>query len=97
MVMRYYSNAVSQASRWVAFGIMVAGFLLIGFGVLIYALPKFFAFLAAAMFFLAGVGCFGTAIRIFLAQQRIDNATDGGEPTVYRQNVRIHTQDHDDV
>ncbi len=97
MVMRYYSNAVSQASRAVASGIAVVGFLLIGFGVLIFALPKFFAFLAAVMFFLAGVGCFGTAIKIFLAQQRIDNAASSGEPTVYRQNVRIHSQDHDDV
>jgi len=97
MVMRFYSNAVSQASRTVASGIMVVGFLLIGFGVLIFALPRLLAFLAAAMFFLAGVGCFGTAIKIFLAQQRIDNATNAGEPTVYRQNVRIHTEHHDDV
>jgi len=97
MVMRFYSNAVSQASRTVASGIAIVGFLLIGFGVLIFALPQLFAFLAAAMFFLAGIACFGTAIRIFIAQQRIDNATGQQEPTVYRQNVRIHTEHHDDV
>ena len=96
MVMRYYSNAVSQASRAVASAIMVVGFLLIGFGVLIFALPKLFAFLAAAMFFLAGIGCFGTAVKIFWAQHHMNQNTDAGETTVYRQNVRIHTQHHDD-
>lgn len=97
MVMRFYTNAVSQASRAVASAVMVAGFLLIGFGVLIFALPRLFAFLAAAMFFLAGIGCFTTAVKIFWAQQRIDRATDGAEPTVYRQNVRLHNETRDDL
>ena len=97
MVIRYYTNAVSQASRAVASAIMVVGFLLIGFGVLIFALPKLFAFLAAAMFFLAGIGCFGTAVKIFWVQHHIDQTPDAGETTVYRQNVRIHTQHHDDL
>ena len=96
MVMRFYSNAVSQASRAVASTIMIVGFLLIGFGMLIFALPKLFAFLAAAMFFLAGTGCFATAIKIFWAQHRIDRYSD--EPTqVYRRNVRIHSEQRDDV
>ena len=96
MVLRFYSNAVSQASRSVASAIMIVGFLLIGFGVLIFALPKLFAFLAAAMFFLAGIGCFGTAVRIFMAQRRIDQMS-SDDPQVYRQNVRIHTEDHSDL
>jgi len=95
-VLRFYSSAVSQASRTVASAIMVVGFLLIGFGVLIFALPKLFAFLAAAMFFLAGIGCFTTAVKIFWVQQRIDRAT-GGETQVYRQNVRIHSETRDDL
>ena len=96
MVMRYYTNAVSQASRAVASAVMVVGFLLIGFGVLIFALPKLFAFLAAAMFFLAGIGCFTTAVKIFWAQQRMDKATGPGETQVYRQNVRIHSETRDE-
>jgi len=97
MVMRFYSNAVSQASRAVASAIMVAGFLLVGFGVLIFALPKLFAFLAAAMFFLAGIGCFTTAVKIFWAQHHMDQTTGPGETQVYRHNVRIHSETRDDL
>ena len=96
MVMRFYSSAVSQASRTVASAIMVVGFLLVGFGVLIFALPKLFAFLAAVMFFVAGIGCFGTAVKIFWAQHHIDQYSEES-PQVYRQNVRIHSEQHDDV
>ena len=96
MVLRFYSNAVSQASRSVASAIMIVGFLLIGFGMLIFALPRLFAFLAAAMFFMAGIGCFGTAVRIFWAQSRIDRMSND-EPQVYRQNVRIRTDEPHDL
>lgn len=96
MVFRYYTNAVSQASRSVASAVMVVGLLLIGFGVLIIALPELFAFLAAAVFFIAGAGCGLTAIRIFWAQRQIDRM-DSNQPQVYRQNVRIHTHNHTDL
>ena len=95
-MLRYYTNVVSQASRAVASTIAVVGFLLLGFGMLIFALPKLFAFLAAVMFFLAGVGCFATAIKIFWAQHQIDRHSD--QPTeVYRQNVRVRTYDDTDL
>ena len=96
MVLRFYSNALSQASRTVASAIMVVGLLLIGFGVLIAALPELFAYLAAAMFFIAGVGCGVTAIRIFWAQRQLEQM-DADETGVYRKNVRIHTDDHPDL
>lgn len=96
MVMRYYSNAVSQASRAVASTIMIVGMLLIGFAVLIMALPQLFAFLAAALFFVAGVGCGITGIKIFWAQHRVDRYSEESTQ-VYRQNVRIHSEQHDDV
>ena len=96
MPFRFYSSAMSQASRSVAAGIMIVGLLLIGFGVLIAALPEFFAYLAAFVFFLAGVGCGVTAFKIFWAQSRIDQMT-SDETQVYRKNVRIHTHDHHDL
>ena len=96
MALRFYSSALSQASRTVAAGIMIAGLLLIGFGVLIAALPEFFGYLAAVVFFIAGVGCGITAIRIFWAQHRLDQMTPD-EPRAYRKNVRIHTDDHHDL
>jgi len=93
MPFRVYSNALSQASRTVAAGIMVAGLLLVGVGMLIIALPEVFALLAAMVFFLAGIGCAITAIKIFWVQQRLDRAASREDADVYRDNVRIHTGD----
>jgi hypothetical protein len=95
MVFRYYSNALSQASRAVASTILIVGMLLIGFGVLIAALPELFAYLAAAVFFIAGVGCGVTALKIFWAQRRIDKAEEAGP---MRENVRVRqTEFFDDM
>lgn len=95
MVFRYYSNALSQASRTVASGILVVGMLLVGFGVLIAALPELFAYLAAILFFIAGIGCGITALKIFWAQHQVDKAQDQ-EPV--RHNVRVRqTEFYDDT
>jgi hypothetical protein len=90
MPFRFYTNVLSQASRSVASGIMVVGLLLIGFGVVIIALPQLFAYLAAMVFFVAGLGCAVTAIKIFWAGRRIDRVN-ADDLDVYRKNVRIHT------
>jgi len=96
MPLRYYSNVLSQASRTVAAGIMIVGLLLIGFGVLIIALPELFALLAAMAFFIAGAGCAITAIKIFWAQSRMDRfADDQMEP--YRENVRVRPRTPHDL
>ena len=89
MVFRYYSNAVSQATRGIANGVGIVGLLLIGFGTLILAIPELFIVLAAGIFFLAGFGCCFTALKIFLAQKRVERM-DQNMTGVYRQNVRIH-------
>ncbi|NLZ07601.1 MAG: hypothetical protein GXY19_20720 [Phycisphaerae bacterium] len=96
MTFRFYSNALSGASRSVASAIMIVGLLLIGFGVLIAALPEFFAYLAAGVFFVSGLGCGVIAIRIFWAQSRIDRGAQD-ETEVYRQNVRIHVRQPDEL
>ncbi len=95
MPFHFYTNMLSRASRSVAAGIMIIGLLLIGFGTLIMALPELFAYMAAAVFFLAGLGCAIAAIKIFWIQRQIDRFdTDSMEP--YRKNVRIHTGDRQD-
>jgi len=96
MSFRFYTNALSQVSKRVATGIFTVGLLLIGLGVIILALPEIFAFLAAAVFFVAGVGCAITAIKIFLVQRQLDkiNSDDSG---AYRKNVRIHTEEDYDA
>ncbi len=96
MPFRFYTNVLSQASRTVAAGIMIVGLLLMGFGVIIIALPELFALLAALVFFLAGVACAITAIRIFWAQRQLDKLH-SDDVDVYRENVRIHTRDPFDL
>ena len=83
---------LSQASRAVAASILVGGLLLIGFAMLIMALPELFAFLAAAVFFLAGLGCAITALKIFWAQRQLDKHL-SHDAHDYRENVVIHRRD----
>jgi protein-S-isoprenylcysteine O-methyltransferase Ste14 len=95
MSFRLWTNAICQASRGVAAWLFIVGLLLIGFGVIILALPEIFAFLAAAVFFIAGVGCAITAVKIFMAQRELDKAA-SDDSQDYRRNVRIHTEEYHD-
>ena len=93
MIFRYWTNTISQASKSVATGIFTLGLLLIGFGVIIAAFPEVFAYIAAAVFFVAGIGCGITAIKIFLAQKRLDKLADN-ESYGYRENVEIYNEQY---
>jgi hypothetical protein len=93
---RYYTNAISNASKSIAWWIFVFGLLLIGFGVLILALPELFAILGAIIFFIAGSGCVATALKIYMAQRHIDKITRDDDTEAYRKNVRIHVEDKDE-
>ena len=95
MSFRFYTNAVSQASKKVATGIFITGLLLIGFGFLIYILKEIFAILAAIVFCVAGAGCIITAVKIFLAQRKLDKINTD-DSTGYRENVHIHIEEHYD-
>jgi len=90
MPFRFYTNMLSRASRMMASGVLVIGLLLIGIGVLIVALPELFAYLAALVFFVAGLGCAVTAAKIYWVQRRLERLQ-ADDVDVYRQNVRIHT------
>ncbi len=97
MSFRFYTNAVSRASRAFAAGTFIIGLLLIGFGVLILALPDLFAFLAATVFFLGGIGCAITAVKIFLALRKLDKMSSNDSTTGCRKNVQIHIEEDFDV
>jgi hypothetical protein len=92
---RFYTNVISQASRSLAVGSFIVGLLLLGFGLLIYALPKLFAILAALVFFAAGTACIIAAVKIFVAQRRLNKMARGSDSS-YRENVSIHIEDHHD-
>ncbi len=95
MVFHYYTNAISGASRGLTRWLFALAVLLIGFGVLILTFPEVFAFLAALVFFIAGLGVGGTAIKIYLAQRRFEKMNPP-ESEPYRENVSIHTFKSDD-
>ena len=95
MSLRFYTNVISQASRNFAAGLFITGLLLIGFGFLVYILRDLFAVLASIVFFVAGVGCGITAVKIFWAQHKIDKMNSGGSPG-YRENVQIHVEEYRD-
>jgi len=95
MVFRFYTNAVSQASRKVAAGVFVTGLLLIGFGFLVYVLRELFAIIFAMLFFVVGIGCAVTAARIFWAQRRLEKMSRNNGAD-YRENVQIHIEEHYD-
>ncbi|MHC4546486.1 MAG: hypothetical protein ACYTDW_12280 [Planctomycetota bacterium] len=93
MSFRFYTNAISQASKSVAAGIFITGLLLIGFGFLIYVLKEIFAILAAIVFCVAGAGCLITAVKIFMAQRTLGKMS-SDETEGYRENVHIHIEEH---
>jgi hypothetical protein len=93
MSFRFYTNVISQASRNFAAGLFITGLLLIGFGFLIYVLRELFAILFAILFCVAGIGCGMTAIKIFLAQRKVDKMDSDEGMTDYRRNVRIHSEE----
>lgn len=88
------TNGISQVSRTVATGIFTFGLVLIGFGFAIYLLPRVFATLAAIIFFILGIGCLITAVKVFLIQRQL-NKLHSGNSGAYRKNVRIHEEDFD--
>jgi len=88
MPFRFYTNAVSQASKNAAAAVFIVGLLLVGFGVIIIALPELFATLAALVFFIAGVGCSVTGVKIFLLHKKLDKL-DEGQEREDRINVRV--------
>ena len=96
MSFRFYTNLISQASRSFASGVFIVGLVLIGFGVVILALPEIFAFLAAAVFFVVGLGCSATAVKIYLAQRRLNKMMQD-DSTAYRKNVQIHTEEYHEI
>ena len=95
MVFRFYTRQVSQATRGIAATVFIAGMLLIGFGMLIFALPQLFAYLAAGVFFLMGLSVIGHAVRLFFVASKMDRGMPAdqnqhGQAETYRKNVTAH-------
>jgi hypothetical protein len=92
MFFKFNANTFSQATKGIAKGSLVMGLLLIGFGMLVFILRDLFAFLAAAIFFLAGFSAIGYSIKVFWAGYKMKRGM-GNSPEAYRENVNVHIHD----
>ena len=81
-------NPFRQATQHMAKGSLVTGLFLIGFGMLVFILRDLFAFLAAAIFFIAGFSAIGYAIRLFILQWKMRK-----DKAVYREGVEVHFEE----
>jgi hypothetical protein len=86
--MFFDGNPFRQATRGLAKGSLITGLFLIGFGMLVFVLRDLFAFIAAAIFFLAGFSAIAYAIRLFILQWKMRN-----DKSVYREGVEVHFED----
>ena len=93
MFFRYYTNAISQATKAFAKGILLVGLLLIGLGALILALPELFAALVAALLIVVGLGFVITAGKMFLQNWKMQKQNPS-DSDAYRENVQIHIEEH---
>ena len=81
-------NPFRQATQGLAKGALVTGLFLIGFGMLVFILRDLFAFIAAAIFFMAGFSAIAYALRLFILQWKMRK-----DKAVYREGVEVHFED----
>lgn len=82
----FFSQPTSnQISGTLIKGSLLTGLFLIGFGMLVFILRDLFAFIAAAVFFIAGFSAIGYAVRMWIVRYKINRTGNDG-----RDNVTIH-------
>jgi hypothetical protein len=86
--MFFDGNPFRQAAKDAAKVSLFLGLFLIGFGMLVFVLRDLFAFIAAAIFFMAGFSAIGYALRLFILQWKMRKAKG-----VYREGVEVHFED----
>ena len=85
----FFSGPVEyQVGRTLAKSSLFGGLFLIGFGMLVFILRDVFAFLAAAIFFMAGLSAIGYAIRTWILLYKMKRSDNH-----YRENVTIRLDD----
>ena len=85
----FFSRPVSnQISSTLIRGSIFGGLFLIGFGLLVFVLRDLFAFLAAAIFFLAGFSAIGYGIRMWIVMYKVNK-----KDKTYRENVTVRYED----
>ncbi|OQY07830.1 MAG: hypothetical protein B6I25_00745 [Planctomycetales bacterium 4572_13] len=83
-------NPFRQATQGLAKGSLITGLFLIGFGMLVFILRDLFAFIAAAIFFMAGFSAIAYAIRLFILQWKMQK-----DKSAYREGVEVHFENND--
>ncbi len=85
---KFNSNPLTRATAGAAAAVFIIGMLLLGFALLIYALPDLFATLASLFFVLTGVSTIGVSIKLLIASKKIGDMSKHQD--AYRENVQIH-------
>ncbi len=88
----FSQDPFSRVTKGLAKGSLFTGLFLIGFGMLVFILRDIFAFLAAAIFFMAGFSAIGYAIRLYLAMRKLRGPEQKGK-NAHRENVQIHVEE----
>ena len=91
MFFRSNSNPFAEATRGIISFIFIVGLMLIGFGVLILAIPQVFVMIAAGIFFFAGLSVIGYAIKLFIAARRFNKASSPQDAK--RKNVKVRLEE----
>lgn len=78
----FIKDPFSQATGAMAKGALIVGLLLIGFGLLVFVLRDLFAFIAAAIFFMAGFSAIGYAIRLWIIQYKLRKSGRIAQPPI---------------
>ncbi|MGA0395442.1 MAG: hypothetical protein ACO3MW_15460 [Rhodospirillales bacterium] len=86
--MFFAGHPFRQATQGLAKGSLITGLFLIGFGMLVFVLRDLFAFIAAAIFFMAGFSAIAYAIRLFILQWKMRK-----DKAVYREGVEVHFEE----
>ena len=88
MFFRQYNSMLNEANKGFAKGMFILGLFLIGFAMLVWVLKEVFAFIAAGIFIIAGVGCLSAAVKAWLYNRRFKSSISQNEDGL-RKNVRI--------
>ena len=95
MFLRFQNFA--QNTKSAASSIFSLGLFFIVFGLLTILLSKIFIFIVAGLFFMIGIGCVSSAVKLFWNGRKFSGGDSAGKGSAFRENVRVHEPDDDDT
>lgn len=88
----YSSPFGNNAGKSLPKGLLLIGLLLIGFAMMVWVLREVFAFIAAGIFMIAGIGCISASIKAWLYNRGFKTTASQNE-NGFRKNVKIRSEE----